>query len=84
MKAHNKYSTLKVSIDSVRNHCFRKLKKSTALNHMNKSTHNNSEATGLLYSKFTILTGVLCPVWASKLQTDMKSWRLFTRESQRK
>lgn len=46
MKVHNKYSTLKVSVDSVRNHCFRKIKRSTALDHTNKSRHNNSEAIG--------------------------------------
>lgn len=74
MKAQYKYSMLKVSTNSVRNHCFRKIKKkSTALNHMNKSINNNSEATGLLYSKFTDLTRLLCPIWASKPQTDMKS-----------
>lgn len=59
-------------------------KKSTAVNHINKSRHNNFEATGLLYSKFTILTRLLCPVWASKLQTDMKSWKIFNKRATKK
>lgn len=50
---------------------------------MNRSKSNNSETTGLLYSAFKIPTRQLCPVWGSELQTDMKSWRLFTGEPQR-
>lgn len=84
MKAQNKCSKLKVRTNRARHRCFRKIKKGTALKRTNKLRHNNSEATGLLYSTFTILTRLLCPVWDSKLQTDMKPWRLFTREPQRK
>ena len=85
MRTQDKCNKLNVSMHCSRYHCFKKkkLKTKVKLNHMNRSKSNNSETTGLLYSAFIIPTRLLCPVWGSELQTDMKSWRLFTGEPQR-